>query len=242
MFIETATRSVAKSLSWRVLATLTTFSLVYIFTGQIETAITVGGLEVFVKMAVYYLHERGWNKLNFGRKEIRPVVVWLTGLSGSGKGRLSEKIAEWLDSKALKTERIDGPSVRKLFPELGFSRPERIGHIKRVGLLVSTLEKNGIFVVASFVSPDQDAREFVRSLCKNHIEIHIASPFDYTRNEKHRMLVERAKAGEIENFAGINEAYEEPQNPDLRIDLSNEEDEVALQKIFQLIEQRMHAG
>jgi uncharacterized membrane protein len=83
MFVETASRSVAKSISWRVLATLTTFTLVYIFTGQIETALTVGGLEVFVKMAVYYLHERGWNQLFIWSQRDSPSchlvnrVVWL---------------------------------------------------------------------------------------------------------------------------------------------------------------------
>ncbi|MEO0334862.1 MAG: adenylyl-sulfate kinase [Pseudomonadota bacterium] len=240
MFIETASRSVAKSISWRVLATLTTFSLVYIFTGQIETALTVGGLEVFVKMAVYYLHERGWNRISFGRKEIRPVVVWLTGLSGSGKGRLGEKLEEWLASQSLKAERINGPSVRKLFPELGFSKPERVAHIKRVGLLVSTLEKNGIFVVASFVSPDQEARDFVKSLCQNLIEVHVASPFDHAQDELHRKLAQRAKAGELEHFAGINSNYEAPATPDLRIDLSQISDESALQQVSELIEQKMH--
>jgi adenylylsulfate kinase len=163
-------------------------------------------------------------------------------LSGSGKGRLGEKIEDWLNSKFLKAERINGPSVRKLFPELGFSKPERVAHIKRVGLLVSTLEKNGIFVVASFVSSDQEARTFVKSLCQNLIEIHVASPFDYANNEKHRSLAERAKAGEISHFAGINEDYEEPLSPDLRIDLTETEDEVALQKICQLIENKMHKG
>ena len=239
MYIETASRSIVKSISWRFWATATTFTLVWIFTGQIETAITVGGLEVFVKMAVYYLHERGWNKLTFGRRQIQPAVIWLTGLSGSGKGRLSIKIAQYLESKTFKTERIDGPSVRKLFPEIGFSRPERVLHIKRVGLLASTLEKNGIFVVASFVSPDTESREFVKTLCKNFVEIHISTPIDKPVDEAHEKLQNKAKSGELKHFAGINEPYEEPNSPDLRLDLSQISDEDALTQIQQLIDNRI---
>jgi len=239
MFIETSSRSIAKSVSWRFWATLTTFSLVWIFTGQIETALTIGGLEVFVKMAVYYFHERTWNKMSYGRKEIQPAVIWLTGLSGSGKGRLGEKIEAHLESKAFKTELINGPSVRKLFPELGFSKSERISHIKRVGLLASTLEKNGIFVVASFVSPDKQARDFVRSLCQNFIEIYIATPLTGKLDPEHQALTEQAKAGKLDHFAGINATYEAPESPDLKIDLNMTDDDQALKQISELIEKRI---
>ena len=96
MIKETKARSVLKSVTWRICATLTTFTLVWIFTGKLDTAIMVGGLEAFIKMAIYFFHERLWIKIKFGKKEIEPFVLWFTGLSGSGKTRLAEEVAQRL--------------------------------------------------------------------------------------------------------------------------------------------------
>ena len=82
---ETKLRSIVKSLSWRILATLTTVLLVYIFIGDHKIAFSIGGIEVFLKMLIYFFHERAWNNVKFGRREIKPLVVWITGLSCSGK-------------------------------------------------------------------------------------------------------------------------------------------------------------
>ena len=76
MFIETRTRSIIKSISWRILATLVTMSLVYIFFRRLDLAATVGGLEVVIKMLIYFIHERVWNKIKFGRREIPSFAVW----------------------------------------------------------------------------------------------------------------------------------------------------------------------
>ena len=80
MYKEKHIRSIAKTISWRVTATVTTFTLVWIFTGQITTAIAIGGIEVILKMLFYYLHERGWEKLKFGRVEVEPFLIWFNGL------------------------------------------------------------------------------------------------------------------------------------------------------------------
>ena len=85
MFRESNGRSLIKTISWRFWATITTALLVYIFTKKLELALAIGGIEVLLKLILYYLHERTWNKISFGKKEIQPKVIWLTGLSGSGK-------------------------------------------------------------------------------------------------------------------------------------------------------------
>ncbi|MBC8186507.1 DUF2061 domain-containing protein [candidate division KSB1 bacterium] len=85
MYKEIKSRSIIKTLSWRFIATGTTVILVLIMTGRMDIAFTVGGIEVFLKMLFYFLHERGWDKIRWGRHEIKPFVVWITGLSGSGK-------------------------------------------------------------------------------------------------------------------------------------------------------------
>src|SRR3989338_4845505 len=108
MIIETKRRTILKTLSWRLTATLTTVVLVYLITGQIKAAITIGSIEVFAKMAIYYFHERGWGKIAFGKKEILPSVIWLTGLPSSGKGKLSRLLFDELKARGFKAEYIDG--------------------------------------------------------------------------------------------------------------------------------------
>lgn len=220
MYKETNLRSVLKTISWRFLATLTTFSLVWIFTGQIDTALTVGGLEVIIKMIIYFFHERGWNRIKWGRKHIEPFVVWITGLSGSGKTEVAKIVARDLRSRNFNTDHLDGETIRDIFPRTGFSRNEVNRHIERVGLLASRLEQNGVFVVASFISPFGESREFVRSLCDNFIEIHLSTPLEYCEKIDYNNLYSRARRGEVKNLAGVDVEYEDPQSPDLVLDVS----------------------
>ncbi len=220
MYKETNLRSVLKTVSWRFLATLTTFSLVWIFTGQIDTALAVGGLEVIIKMIIYFFHERGWNRIKWGRKHIEPFVVWITGLSGSGKTEVAKIVARDLRSRNFNTDHLDGETIRDIFPRTGFSRNEVNRHIERVGLLASRLEKNGVFVVASFISPFGESREFVRSLCGNFIEIHLSTPLEYCEKIDYNNLYSRARRGEVKNLAGVDVEYEDPQSPDLVLDVS----------------------
>ena len=220
MYKETNLRSVLKTISWRFLATLTTFSLVWIFTGKIDTALTVGGLEVIIKMIIYFFHERGWNKVKWGRKHIEPFVVWITGLSGSGKTEVARIVARDLRNRKFNTDHLDGETIRDIFPRTGFSRGEVNRHIERVGLLASRLEKNGVFVVASFISPFGESREFVRSLCDNFIEIHLSTPLEYCEKIDYNNLYSRARSGEVKNLAGVDVEYEDPESPDLVLDVS----------------------
>lgn len=235
MFRESKLRSIVKTISWRFWATLTTISLVLLFTGQTAIALSIGGLEVILKMIVYFVHERAWDRFKFGRHEIKPFVLWFTGLSGSGKNELSQKIYDRISHNGIKVEYLNGHTVRKLFTETGFSREEVNSHIRRVGYLASQLEKHGIFVVASFLSPYRDSREFVRKQCGKFIEVHVASPLEYCRTRDKEELYRRAEKGEIKNLAGYDAPYEEPQNPDVVVDLSTSGVEEAADTIFEEI-------
>ena len=136
MFEESKRRSIYKTISWRFWATLTTAILVYIFTGRIALAATVGGFEIVIKIFLYFLHERAWNNVKYGKRQLTPAVIWLTGLSGSGKSTIGEKIYEELKNKNLNVEYLDGDLVRDLFPKTGFSKEERDRHIRRIGFLI----------------------------------------------------------------------------------------------------------
>ena len=168
MQYETKSRSIAKAFSWRTLATLTTTGIVFAFTGRLAMAMSVGFMEVFAKMGLYFFHERAWQKIGYGKKEIPAFVVWFTGLPASGKSTLADKVFQSLKQRNLKVERLDSKDVRPLFPEAGFSPAEVNRHIKRVGHLASMLEKNGIIAVASFVSPYAKSRLFVKKLCNRY--------------------------------------------------------------------------
>ena len=222
MFQETTTRSVLKTLSWRLLATLTTILLVYLFTGRWGMAFTLGGVEIILKMLLYYLHERAWNRTSYGRKEPRPAVVWFTGLSGAGKSTISEKVYEHLKKQGVKVEHLDGDRVRAIFPKTGFSKEERNRHVKRVGFLASMLEKNGITVLASFISPYRESRDFVRKMCKNFVEVYVATPLEVCEQRDIKGLYAKARRGEIKQFTGIDDPYEAPENPEIIVDTSQQ--------------------
>ncbi|MFO7889301.1 MAG: adenylyl-sulfate kinase [bacterium] len=218
MIKETKTRSVIKSITWRFMATLTTVSLVYIFTGRIDMAMEIGGIEVILKILIYFIHERVWYKIRFGKKEIEPFVVWFTGLPGSGKTAIGVNLVEKLQDWGLKADHLDGGNIRHIFPETGFTKEEVDEHIKRVGYLASRMENKGVFVVASFVSPYRESRNFVKNLCNNFIEVYLSAPMDVCEQRESRGLYKKARAGEIKNLPGVDVEYEEPDNPELVID------------------------
>ncbi len=144
-------------------------------------------------------------------------MLWLTGLSGSGKTTLANRTYEYIEKRGLSVEKLDGDILRGLFPSTGFSRAQRDEHIKRVGFMASILEKHGVIVVASFISPYRQARRFVRDMCSNFIEVYVQAPLDVCEKRDVKGLYTRARAGQIKNFTGLDDPYEEPQNLELII-------------------------
>ena len=164
-----------------------------------------------------------------------PAVIWLTGLPGSGKSTIAERVVEYLSKNGDRVEHLDGDIVRKLFPQTGFTKEERDRHIRRVGYLAALLEKHDVTVVASFISPYREAREFVRSLCKNFIEVHIATPLEVCEQRDPKGLYAKARKGEIKDFTGIDDPYEEPLKPDLRIDTTHQTVEESVKVVIDAI-------
>jgi adenylylsulfate kinase len=239
MFRETHTRSVMKALSWRVTGTIATTLLVYVFTRRFALSLAVGGLEFVSKVGIYWLHERLWDRLSIGRTQARPAVLWFTGLSGSGKSTVSKWVAAALRERGLRVEELDGDSVRDIFPNTGFSKAERDTHIRRVGFLASRLEHNGVFVVASFVSPYRESRDFVRGLCGEFLEIHVSTPLEECERRDVKGLYAKARRGEIRNFTGIDDPYEPPVTPDLVLDTSRLSVEEAGARVIETLRRRV---
>ncbi|MBC8384046.1 MAG: adenylyl-sulfate kinase [Candidatus Cloacimonetes bacterium] len=145
-------------------------------------------------------------------------VLWFTGLSGSGKSTLADKIYMELKSLGKKVEQLDGDIVRDVFPKTGFSKEERDQHIKRIGFLASILERNDVIVIASFISPYRESRDFVRKLCDNFIEVYVSASLEECEMRDVKGLHKKVRAGEIKHFTGIDDPYEIPENPELIID------------------------
>ena len=171
-----------------------------------------------------------------------PAVVWLTGLSGSGKSTLADWIANELRSRGVPVELLDGDGMRRVFPNTGFTKAERDAHIKRVGYLASRLEFHEVTVIASFVSPYRESRDFVRGLCKNFIEIHVSTPLEECEQRDVKGLYIRARRGEIPNFTGINDPYEPPVAPELVIDTSRMTIEDAGRQVLDVLDRRLRRG
>lgn len=160
------------------------------------------------------------------------AVVWLTGLSGSGKSTIGRTLCERLAGSGHAVEYIDGDSIREVFPNTGFSRDERNAHVKRVGYLASRLEHHGVTVVCALISPYAEARSDVRRLCRRFIEVHVATPIEECERRDVKGLYARARRGELKQFTGIDDPYEPPAAPEITIDTSRMDVEQAVRAIL----------
>jgi adenylylsulfate kinase len=146
------------------------------------------------------------------------AVLWFTGLSGSGKSTIAERVHAELERRGREVEYIDGDALRAVFPGTGYTRDQREEHLRRTGYMASRLEAHGITVVASFVSPYRESRDFIRKLCRNYVEIYVSTPLDECERRDVKGLYARARRGEIRNFTGIDDPYEPPEHPELTLD------------------------
>ena len=145
-------------------------------------------------------------------------VLWFTGLSGSGKSTIATRVHEALEQQGTDVEYIDGDALREVFPNTGFTRAEREEHLRRTGYMASRLAAHGVTVIASFVSPYRESREFIRRLCPAFVEIFVATPLDECERRDVKGLYARARRGEIRNFTGVDDPYETPEHPELTLD------------------------
>ncbi|BBG65186.1 adenylylsulfate kinase [Hydrogenimonas sp.] len=235
MYRETNIRSIVKGISWRFVATGTTITIVYLFFGRLDLAVAAGVIETGLKVALYWGHEKIWQRIRFGKKRIEPFNVWFTGLPLSGKSTIADKVYEKLQKLDIPLERIDSKDIRELIPDLGYTREERNRHMKRIGHLIQTLQKNSISTVASFVSPYRESRKAIRTMVKNNIVVYVKADIQTCRKRDYKGVYEKALNGELKNFTGISDVYEEPKHAEIVIDTEKVDPDEAAETVYRYI-------
>ena len=235
MYKETNKRSIVKGISWRVVATTTTILIVYFFFGRLDLAIAAGLIETVLKVGLYWAHERAWMKIRWGKKKIEPFNLWFTGLPLSGKTTIADRVYEELQKMHIPIERLDSKDIRDVVPDIGFSREDRNRHMKRVGHLIKTLQNNSISTVASFVSPYRESRKAIREMVKNNVVVYLKANIETCKKRDYKGVYEKALKGELQNFSGVNDVYEEPQHAEIVIDTDKTSIDEAVEIIVKYI-------
>ena len=153
----------------------------------------------------------------------RSVIIWFTGLSGSGKSTIACALEKRLHELAVRTYILDGDNMRYgLNCDLGFSSEDRKENIRRIGEVAKLFVDAGVVVLSSFISPFIEDRGFVRSIVDSEefVEIYVKCPLDVCEQRDPKGLYSRARKGEIKYFTGIDSPYEEPVQPEMIIDTS----------------------
>ena len=169
-------------------------------------------------------------------------VIWLTGLSASGKTTIARQLATKLREQDFKVELLDGDAIRNdLSADLGFSRQDRREQIRRVVYLCKLLSKNGITCLVSVISPYRDLRNLAREEIRKvspFIEVFVKCSLESCIKRDPKGLYKKALSGEISNFTGLQDPYEEPLSPDVMVNTDSETVEECVDKIISAIKIR----
>ncbi|MCL1628324.1 sulfate adenylyltransferase subunit CysN [Roseibaca sp. V10] len=156
-----------------------------------------------------------------GMKNQTPMVLWMTGLSGSGKSTIANLVEKKLARMNRHTYLLDGDNVRHgLNKDLGFTDADRVENIRRVGEVARLMTDAGLIVITAFISPFRSERDMVRGMMQpgEFVEIFIDTPLEEAEKRDVKGLYAKARAGQLKNFTGIDSPYEPPESPQIRID------------------------
>lgn len=153
------------------------------------------------------------------------ATVWLTGLPSAGKSTLARGLAERLDAGGHAVEVLDGDEMRAaLSPRLGFTRSDRDDHVRRVGWVARTLARHGVLVLVPVIAPYRATRDEVRAAHEaagvRFLEVYVATPLVECERRDVKGLYARARRGDLAHLTGLDDPYEAPLAPDLRLDTS----------------------
>jgi bifunctional enzyme CysN/CysC len=171
-------------------------------------------------------------------KNQKPAVLWMTGLSGSGKSTIANAVETRLARMNRHTFLLDGDNVRHgLNKDLGFTDADRIENIRRVGEVAKLMTDAGLIVITAFISPFRSERQMVRDMMApgEFIEIFIDTPLSVAEERDVKGLYAKARSGQLKNFTGIDSPYEAPETPEIHIDTTKMDSDQAAEEIVKLL-------
>lgn len=167
-------------------------------------------------------------------------TLWMTGLSGAGKSTITEVLIDEFDERGIPLEVLDGDIVREnLSKGLGFSKEDRDTNISRIAFVADLLSRNGVPVITAAISPYRETRDAARALHEGHgrfVEVFIATSLEDCEERDTKGLYAKARAGEIKEFTGISDPYEEPLNPELRVETAGKTPEESAAEVIAYLE------
>ena len=168
---------------------------------------------------------------------MKGFTLWFTGLPCSGKSTLAELVEEILIERGVKVEVLDGDVVRtNLSKGLGFSKEDRDINIRRIGFVCHLLSRNGVAAIAAAISPYRAIRDELREMIGDFVEVHVKASMDELIKRDVKGMYKKALAGEIKNFTGVDDPYEDPQNPEVVVETDKETVEESVAKIIRTLE------
>ncbi|MDT0756467.1 adenylyl-sulfate kinase [Mammaliicoccus sciuri] len=173
----------------------------------------------------------------------KSVVIWFTGLSGSGKSTISVALEKALFEQNITSYRLDGDNIRHgLNQNLGFSPEDRKENIRRIGEVGKLMVDAGVVTMTAFISPYEEDRNTVKDILEDgeFIEVYTKCSLDECESRDPKGLYKKARSGEIKEFTGINAPYEEPSNPEIVIDTENESVEESVEKIVAYLKENQY--
>jgi adenylyl-sulfate kinase len=172
-------------------------------------------------------------------------TLWFTGLSGAGKSTLANLLADELRNRGHRVEILDGDEVRtNLSKGLGFSKEDRDINIRRIGYVCNLLARNGVIAISAAISPYRAVRDEVRAMHGRFFEVFVKCPISTLAERDVKGLYKKALAGEIKNFTGVSDPYEEPLTPELTVETDRESRDESFKRLLAALEAAnlIHAG
>ena len=196
----------------------------FILIDKVTNRTVAAGMINFALRRAQNIH---WQAVDISRedhsamKNQKPAVLWMTGLSGSGKSTIANIVEKKLVRMNRHTFLLDGDNVRHgLNKDLGFTDADRVENIRRVGEVAKLMTDAGLIVITAFISPFREERDMVRGMMQpgEFVEVFVDTPLEEAERRDVKGLYAKARSGALKNFTGIDSPYEAPQNPEIRID------------------------